>query len=376
MHRLRFPFLGYTVVLHWSWIIAVTLVTWSLSTGYYPGVWPDQPRTIYWASGLLSTFAIFFSILLHECAHAGVATAHGIKIKEIMLHIVGGWTMLPRELSTPRLEAIVAVAGPFCSACVGLTLWPVSDFPIAAYIMNFNFLLAGYNLVPAFPMDGGRVVRAWFWHSSGSFAQATERAALLGKRIASAMMIIGLAGLFLQWSTFWLMIGGIILRVVSDGQHHSVEFSQRLSGLASSVMIPSADVICLNESQTVHEAKELFLRYGYHHYPVLREGTVIGHLHYHRLKQHPDWTNAQGTSIRALVDPLNRDIIIAPHTPINHAFDTMLLTGSPRLLVYDKNAFVGILTRESVTRLRELHQKESHWVTLTGGSPQTVQQQS
>ena len=116
MHRLRFPFLGYTVIIHWSWLIAVTLITWSLSTGYYPGIWTDHPHTLYWASGLFSTFALFFSILLHECAHAGVATAHGIKINDIMLHIVGGWTMFPSELSSPRLEAIVAVAASMLTA--------------------------------------------------------------------------------------------------------------------------------------------------------------------------------------------------------------------------------------------------------------------
>ncbi len=372
MHRLRFPFLGYTVIIHWSWLIAVTLITWSLSTGYYPGIWPDHPNTLYWASGLLSTFALFFSILLHECAHAGVATAHGIKINEIMLHIVGGWTMLPRELSSPRLEAIVAVAGPFCSAMIGLILWPVSDFPIAAYIMKFNFILAGYNLVPAFPMDGGRVLRAWFWHRCGSFSQATERAALLGKRIAIAMMLVGVIGLFLQWSTFWLMIGGIILRMVSDGQHHSVEFSHRLTGRVSTIMIPRSHVLCVSETQTVQEVKDLFLRYGYHHFPAIRQGEVIGHLHYNILRLHPDWNSDSQTPIRTLIEPISNEILIHPNASINEAFDQMLLTASPRLLVYEAGQFLGMLTRESVTRLRELNQKESQWVTLTGGSPQTA----
>jgi Zn-dependent protease/CBS domain-containing protein len=372
MHRLRFPFLGYTVVLHWSWLIAVTLITWSLATGYYPGIWPEQPRTIYWLSGLLSTFLLFFSILLHECAHAGVATVHGITINEIMLHIVGGWTMLPRELSTPRLEAIVAIAGPACSAIIGLLLWPLSDFPVAAYIMKFNFILAGYNVVPAFPMDGGRMLRAWLWYRGGSFAQATERAALLGKRIAIGMMVFGAVGLFLQWSTFWLMIGGIILRMVSDGQHHSVEFSHRLTGQVTSIMIPRTHVLCVTEQQTVQQVKDLFLRFGYHHFPVLRDGHVIGHLHYNQLRAHPDWTADHQTPIRELVEPLSREILIPPTATINDAFDQMLLTGSPRLLVYDQGDFLGMLTRESVTRLRELHQKESQWVTLTGGSPQTA----
>ena len=75
MHRLRFPFLGYTVILHWSWLIAVSLITWSLATGYYPKIWPEYPRALYWLSGLLSTFLLFFSILLHESAHAGTNEA-------------------------------------------------------------------------------------------------------------------------------------------------------------------------------------------------------------------------------------------------------------------------------------------------------------
>ncbi len=372
MRRLQFPFLGYTVILHWSWLLAVTLITWSLSTGYYPQSWPDQPRALYWASGLLSTFALFFSILLHECAHAGVASTHGIPIKEIMLHIVGGWTMLPREVSTPRLEAIVALAGPLCSTLIGLLLWPLSDFPIASYIMKFNFILAGYNLVPAFPMDGGRVLRAWLWSRTGSFAQATERAALMGKRIAIGMMFFGLGGLFLQLGTFWLMIGGIILRMVSDGQHHSVEFSSRLTGQVAHVMIPRDRVLCVTESMTVHHVKELFLRFGYHHYPVLRGSEVIGSLHYQSLRAHPDWLEDHQTPITQLIEPINRESLIRASASITEAFDQMLLTSSPRLLVYEHGEFVGMLTRESVTRLRELHQKDSQWVTLTGGSPQAV----
>jgi Zn-dependent protease/CBS domain-containing protein len=368
MHRLRFPFLGYTVILHWSWLIAVTLITWSLSTNFYPQSWPGLPRPLYWASGLLSTFAIFFSILLHECAHAGVASANGIVIKEIMLHIVGGWTMLPREVSTPRLEAIVALAGPLCSAFIGLLLLPIAEFPIAAYIMKFNFILAAYNLVPAFPMDGGRVLRAWFWARNGSFAQATERAALLGKRIAIGMMLFGLAGLFFELGTFWLMIGGIILRMVSDGQHHSVEFSNRLTGQVGHIMIPRERILCVSEDMTVHQVKDCFLRYGYHHFPVLRGSDVVGHLHYPTLRNHPDWTIDRQTPVKSLVEAINQDIIIRSTATISEAFDQMLLTGSPRLLVYDEGQLTGMLTRESVTRLRELHQQDSQWVTLTGGS--------
>lgn len=376
MHRLRFPFLGYTVVLHWSWLVAVSLITWSLSTGYYPKIWPDFPRTLYWLSGLMSTLMLFFSILLHECAHAGVATYHGIRIKEIMLHIVGGWTMLPKEVSTPRLEALVAIAGPLCSAMIGLLLLPWSDFPIAYYIMHFNFVLAFYNLIPAFPMDGGRILRSWYWAQQGSFAQATERASLLGKRIAIGMILIGITGLFLNWSTFWLMIGGVILRLVSDGQHHNVAFSHMLKGTVRDIMIPAEHVLCVAETQTVHTVKQLFLRYGYHQFPVLRDGKLIGIVQHTALRAHPDWETDRQTPLVDLVEPVNPEIIVSPSRTINDAFDDMLLSGSPRLLVYDRGRFIGLVTRASVTRLRELNQKPSQLVTLTGGSPQTAAHQS
>jgi Zn-dependent protease/predicted transcriptional regulator len=372
MNRLRFPFLGYTVIIHWSWLIAVSLLTWSLSTGYYPSVWPDYPRALYWLSGLLTTGLLFFSVLLHECAHAGVATAHKVQIHDIMLHIVGGWTMLPRELATPALEAKVAIAGPFCSAIIGVLLWPWSDFPMAHYLMQFNFVLAGYNLMPAFPMDGGRILRAWFWKQCGSFSQATERAARLGKQIAVAMILVGIGGLFLGWSTFWLMIGGVILRMVSDGTHHTVEFSHLLKGRVIDVMIPSARILCLEEGQSIAEVKALFLRYGFHHFPVVRGGSVVGLVHYDDLRKHPDWSEGGSSPIAELVRPITEEIIVSPTTPIQQAFDQMLLTASPRLLVYDGRTFVGMVTRASVTRLRELHQRDSQWVGLTGAAPAAV----
>lgn len=372
MHRFRFPFLGYTVILHWSWLIAVSLITWSLATGYYPKIWPEYPRALYWLSGLLSTFMLFFSILLHESAHAGVASYHGIRVHEIMLHIVGGWTMLPKEVSTPRLEAQVALAGPLCSAAIGLLLWPWSEFPIAYYIMYFNFILALYNLIPAFPMDGGRMLRAWFWKESGSFAQATERAALLGKRIAIGMILIGIAGLFLHWSTFWVMVGGVILRMVSDGQHHGVAFSHLLKGTVRDIMIPDQHVLCVTEDHTVQEVKQLFLRFGYHHFPVLRHGWVMGLLHYEDLRHHADWEADHRTPIRSLVAPILPEMVVSPECTINDAFDHMLLSASPRLLVYEHGRYLGLVTRASVTRLRELHQKESRRVTLIGGTPRTA----
>jgi len=369
MNRLRFPFLGYTVIIHWSWLIAVSLLTWSLSTGYYPTLFPELPPILLWASGFMTTVLLFLSVLLHECAHAGVATAHNVKIHDIMLHIVGGWTMLPRELATPSLEAKVAVAGPFCSAVIGLLLWPISEFPIALYLMKFNFLLAGYNLLPAFPMDGGRILRAWFWKQSGSFSQATERASQLGKHIAIAMILIGVSGLIFNWGTFWLIVGGIILRMVSDGTHHTVEFSQLLTGRVRDVMIPSHTILSLDVGHTVAGVKALFLRYGFHHFPVLWDGHVVGLIRYEDLRQHPDWDTDHGQPISQLIRPINPEIIIHPDASIRDAFDQMLLTASPRLLVYDKTQFVGMITRASVTRLRELHQKETPWVGITGPAP-------
>lgn len=372
MNRLRFPFLGYTVIIHWSWLIAVSLLTWALSTGYYPTVFPDHPRLILWLSGFMTTGLLFLSVLLHECAHAGVATAHNVKINDIMLHIVGGWTMLPRELSSPSLEAKVAIAGPFCSVVIGVLLWPWSDFPIAHYLMDFNFLLAGYNLLPAFPMDGGRILRAWFWHQSGSFSHATERSSRLGKQIAIALIVSGIGGMLLGWSTFWLMIGGIILRMVSDGTHHAVEFSQLLTGHVRDVMIPSSRILCLEVGQTVATVKDIFLRYGFHHFPVTWNDHIVGLLHYDDLRKHPDWQNDTHQPITELIRPLKQEIVVHPSATIREAFDQMLLTASPRLLVYDGSQFVGMITRASVTRLRELHQKESQWVGLTGAAPATA----
>jgi len=369
MNRLRFPFLGYTVIIHWSWLIAVSLLTWGLSTGYYPTVFPDHPRLIHWLSGFMTTGLLFFSVLLHECAHAGVATAHHVKIHDIMLHIVGGWTMLPRELSSPSLEAKVAIAGPFCSAVIGLLLWPWSDFPIAHYLMQFNFILAGYNLLPAFPMDGGRILRAWFWHQSGSFSQATERASHMGKQIAIALILSGIGGMLIGWSTFWLMIGGIILRMVSDGTHHTVEFSQLLTGRVRDVMIPSSHILALEAGQTVSNVKDIFLRYGFHHFPVTWNDRIIGLLHYDDLRKHPDWQSDNQQPIAPLIRRLDPETVVEPSTTIRDAFDQMLLTASPRLLVYEGSQFVGMITRASVTRLRELHQKESNWVGITGTAP-------
>jgi Zn-dependent protease/predicted transcriptional regulator len=368
MPRIRFPFLGYTVILHWSLLIGATVLTWGLATSYYPVIWPHHPRWVFWASGLLSTVLLFLCVLLHECAHAIVATRHNVPVKEIMLHIVGGCTMLPEELANPRLEAIVAIAGPACSAALALLMWPLAEFPIAHYVMTINIMLAVYNLLPAFPMDGGRLARAWFWYRTGSFAHATERASLFGKRIAFAMIVIGLGGLAFQQGTFWVMMGGVLLRLVADSTYQTVEHSRLLAGYVRDVMISREQVLCIQSDTSMEALHRLFLRFGYHAYPVVENGRITGVLSHEVARQHPDWTQPSQASIGSLVTPLTPSMTIASTAPVVEALDRMLLTRANRLFVFDRQEFVGLLTRSTITRLREEHRPQAAAAPVTANA--------
>jgi CBS domain-containing protein len=134
-------------------------------------------------------------------------------------------------------------------------------------------------------------------------------------------------------------------------------------------MIPGHNILSLELGQTVAGVKALFLRYGFHHFPVISNGRVVGQISYDDLRQHPDWNTDGEQPITQLIRPINAEIIIHPDASIREAFDQMLLTASPRLLVYERHQFVGMITRASVTRLRELHQKDSSWVGITGSAP-------
>ncbi|MCX8225406.1 MAG: site-2 protease family protein, partial [Sulfitobacter sp.] len=169
---------GFDIKIDPSWIIIASLVTWSLSQKYFPSVLADASSATYWAMGLLGMLGFFGSLLLHELGHSIVARYLGVPIKSITLFIFGGMAELGKEPSSARDEFWIALAGPVTSLALALGFWTIAQgtwltsgseplFEVASYLALVNLVLALFNMLPAFPMDGGRVLRAYLWHRHG-----------------------------------------------------------------------------------------------------------------------------------------------------------------------------------------------------------------
>jgi Zn-dependent protease/CBS domain-containing protein len=199
---------GIEVGVHYSWLAVFLLVTWSLAVGFFPVTVPGRPNLEYWILGAVASLLLFASVLLHELAHSFVAKARGLDAKSITLFIFGGVSNLAGEARQPATEFLVAIVGPITSFILAgaayLVAEAASDAAIAAtasYLALINALLGAFNLIPGFPLDGGRVLRSIIWKTTGDLRRATDLAANLGKLVAYG---------FLAWGFLRLLDGDIL----------------------------------------------------------------------------------------------------------------------------------------------------------------------
>ncbi len=227
---LEFRMLGFDIKLDTSWLLIAALITWSLATRWFPSVLPDYSQMSHWLLGALGALGFFTSILLHEMGHSVVARNYGIPIRGITLFIFGGVAELDHNPQTPKQEFMVAAAGPLVSFLLGLLFFGLggmvqsaelsapfaahAGIPLAAvfrYLFIINIILAIFNLVPAFPLDGGRIFRAFLWKGLKDYGKATRWAAKTGMFFAYALMAWGAWDIFLGnyisglWSFFIAM---------------------------------------------------------------------------------------------------------------------------------------------------------------------------
>ena len=190
---------GIPIRLDAGWLVIFGLVTWTLAAGYFPHVLPERSSAMYWVSGVIAAALLFAALLLHELSHALAALDQGVPVGGITLHVFGGVSQLDAEPPTPRAEALIAVVGPLTSfAIAGLCLAAdrlVQSSPtfhaLARYLMTINLMVGLFNLVPGFPLDGGRILRAALWWWTGRLRTATRIASGCGSAVALVLIGIG-----------------------------------------------------------------------------------------------------------------------------------------------------------------------------------------
>ena len=201
-HRVTlFKLFGFEVRVDASWLFLALLITWTLATGYFPYQQPHLRTADYWWMGIASALGLFVSIVLHECSHSVVARRFGLPMKGITLFIFGGVAEMGEEPPNAKTEFLMAIAGPITSIVlggifyvvyqIGKTVWPVPVTAVIAYLAGINWLLAAFNLIPAFPLDGGRVLRSALWYWRGNLGSATKVASQAGSAFGIILIVLG-----------------------------------------------------------------------------------------------------------------------------------------------------------------------------------------
>jgi Zn-dependent protease len=357
-HRIRlFSLAGFPVYVDWSWTIIALLVAWSLATGLFPRSLPGQAATLYWALGGIAAGGLFFSIVLHEVAHSVVARRFGIKIRGITLFVFGGVAEMEDEPPTARSELWMAVAGPAMSLFLAgvffaLALFMNIDEPffrqwalVSTYLARLNLALCLFNLIPAFPLDGGRVFRAGLWAKRKDLRSATRTTSAIGSIFGVFLIVAGVFN-FIRGSYIggtWLFVIGLFLRNAARGAYRNVLVKQALEG-ARIEKIMQADPLTVAPTITVAQLVEDHV-YRYHHrlFPVIQEGVLLGSVSTREIREVPreDWSRIAVGDIFTPRGPLTT---IEKSVPATRALARMQEMGQSRLMVVDGDVLVGMVT--------------------------------
>jgi Zn-dependent protease/CBS domain-containing protein len=352
---------GIPVRIDFRWFFVFALSSWLIAENFYRGFWDVAPLDVAlsWAVGIATTLLLFLSVFGHELSHALVGKFEGIEIEEIVLHPFGGLARLKHEPESPRAEFRIAIAGPASSflfslvGVIALVITNTLDYRVAravfAIFAGGNFMLALFNLLPGYPLDGGRVLRAYLWHRGGELGQATRRVSQFGQLIAGVVVVYGIF-MALRYGAYfmalWSVLVGLFLwdaarsvyRACSGGGAHLV--SEAMSAPVS--VEPDATVSHLVDAVLPVHRQIAFA--------VARTRRLHGIVTLEDLKRLPreHWHK---TPISEVMRPVAPELFVEPHSSLQDADALMKRNGAGALGVVDhKGELVGFLQRGQLKR--------------------------
>ncbi|HXJ84000.1 MAG TPA: site-2 protease family protein, partial [Candidatus Methylomirabilis sp.] len=314
----------------------------------------------YWANGLLGAALLFVSVFLHELSHSIVALRYGIPVSGITLHIFGGVSQLTREPDRPGAEWNMAIVGPLTSLAIAgvLALFyrfaslPAPAAAVTRYLVATNTLVGVFNLLPGFPLDGGRVLRALLWKATGDRHRATRIAGQAGAGMALFLVIVGIVqtigGNFV--GGLWLLLIGLFLRQAAGGSSRQEQVREALGSLAVRDVMTRAVVQVPADLSVARLVEEVFWPHHVSSFPVIDRDRVIGIVTVDQLKRVPRerW---EETCVRDLMHPIEESMRVAPGDALWAAFEKLAANGVGRVAVLDGGRLVGYLSIKDVTHV-------------------------
>jgi Zn-dependent protease len=360
--------MGIPVRLHWTFIFIIIFVAWDFASlyqvagGVIYGFGGVEPVLLRWLYSLLFALVLFACVALHELGHSYVARKRGINIKSITLYFFGGVAAMEAIPRNPRLELQMAFAGPGASGVLGLVFLFLggqaealagTGHPVTILLSNLglmNLMLMAFNLLPAFPMDGGRLLRAWFaFHMP--YVRATRRASDIGKLFATLMFLLGLSTL-----NFMLLFVAFFVYVSASEEEKATEIMVSLEGIKVKDIM-SAQVVSVPPETTLDELKELMFREKHRGYPVVSGGVLQGIVTITDLQKVAE-EKRSGTSVESVM--ARKLYLIGSQEEASTAMKMMNELQIRRLPVMDEGRMVGIVSREDLVRAIELCSELQH----------------
>ena len=353
---------GIDIRVHWSWLLIFGLLSWSLSQGLFGEMFVGWSPVQQWAAGITTTLLFFLSVLLHELSHAFVAQRLGMEVPSITLFIFGGVSSIKTEMQTAGQEFRVAIAGPLMSWALALifaAVWyltrSVEGAAIFGYLGFINALLGAFNLLPGFPLDGGRIFRSMVWARSKDLLQATRVASRVGVLIAYAMIAVGLISVlaFGLFGGFWYVLIGLFLKSAAEGALASMLVETALKDVETSTVMRAAPKPVDADLPLQWFVDERLLETAERASLVARDTVVVGLITAGDVMKVPRdrWS---ATPVASAMVPVERVFTVTPRTGVIEALRLMREHDVHQLPVLDDGRVLGMLTRGDLMRQIEL----------------------
>lgn len=357
---------GISIGVDISWIFIAILLTWTLAAGFFPHYYPNLDASSYFFMGLVGMLGLFVSVILHELGHAFTAQYFELPISRITLFVFGGVAELRQDPPSPKSEFLVAVAGPIVSVVLSVVFglcarlgeiqgWSVPVVAVLGYLSLINIIVVIFNLIPAFPLDGGRIFRAFLWWKKGSLGWATRVTSRLGSAFGMGLIFFGIfvviTGNFIA-GMWWMILGLFLQHAASMSQTQYYIKKELRSEKVEKYMVRNP--LTVPPDISIQDFIDLHVYQTYHHlYPVIEGDELFGYISLEEVKA-IDRENWGKTQVRDILVPLGKIDTLSPQMEVLDAFALFNKTTADSLLVIEGNKLVGLLSASDLSRVISL----------------------
>ncbi len=372
-----FSLFGFEVKIDVSWLVILVLVLWSLAGGVFPTMYEDLATATYWVMGAVAAFGLFASIVVHELCHSLGARRYGLEMSGITLFIFGGVAEMTEEPPSPKAELVMALAGPASSvviAAIFLTVawlggqagWPDPVVGVVYWIGLINAILVAFNLIPGFPLDGGRVLRAILWHFQRNLRKATRIASRVGMIFGGLLIAFGVLNLLLAFTVapeadirpnpigglWWILIGMFVRGAASQG-YRQVLVREALHGEPVRKFMNDQPVTVQSDLSLSDVVENYVYKYHFKMFPVVDDGRLVGCITTRKIKSIPqeEWSER---TVADISEPCTADNAVGPETDTMEALTKMNTGKISRLMVVEGDQLEGILTLKDLLKFLSL----------------------